>query len=92
MRDAIDSIESALLERGHHRTSDLPRSRLYAPCTSTGADFWLNAIACALPSLGVAAMRLGTGLSHARAQSGPVVESALSPPSPAMSWRSRTSC
>lgn len=72
MRDAIDGIEDALRDHGNRQTIDMPRSRIYAPSARDGADFWMNTMACAIPRLGVAAMRLGTGITRARHTKGPV--------------------
>lgn len=73
MRDAMDGIEDALREHGAGQTIDMPRSRIYAPNKDDGADFWMNTMACAIPGLGVAAMRLGTGITRVRNTQDPVI-------------------
>lgn len=61
MKDAIAVIEDVFRERGLGRTFEIPRARIYAPMEQHHSEFWMNAMAAAVPKLGVGAMRLSTG-------------------------------
>lgn len=65
MKDAMEVIEDVFRERGFGRTFEIPRSRIYAPMEQHHSDFWMNAMAAAVPKLKVGAMRLSTGATQA---------------------------